>query len=153
MDLKPEHLLQLAATIWEAMLSLPIEPLTGGCDMTGQSMAGCVQITGAWNGAVLLDCPVVVARIAASAMFGMTEDDVTIGEMRDAVAELSNMVGGHVKALLPETCYLSLPTIINGGDYSARVHCSRSISRVNFACKRQVVTITVLAKVEEPVTL
>ena len=34
--------------------------------------------------------------------------------MRDAVGELANMVGGNIKALMPGSCQLSLPTVAEG---------------------------------------
>jgi chemotaxis protein CheX len=46
----------------------------------------------------------------------MTEpDDLEPGDIWDGWAELTNMVGGSVKALLPEPSALSLPTVTTHG--------------------------------------
>jgi chemotaxis protein CheX len=87
-----------------------------------------------------------VARLAASIMFSNDPHKVTIADLQDAVAELVNMIGGNFKALLPETCYLSLPSVVEGGDYSARVPGSALLGRVPFVCEGHAMSITVLEK-------
>jgi chemotaxis protein CheX len=150
MNFNPDEMFQLAQSIWEATLGLPIEPdQSGAIGNRPRSMAACIQITGAWNGAILLDCPAETARRAASIMFGADPAAVTLSDLQDAVAELVNMIGGNFKALLPETCYLSLPAVVEGGDYSARVPGSKSIGRVPFTCEGQPVSIVVLEKIQE----
>lgn len=148
MDFQRDQIFQLSALIWEAVLGITIEPDTGGAASRQRATAACVQLTGAWNGAILLDCPGEVARAAASIMFGTTPEGATLSEVQDAVAELSNMLGGNIKALLPETCYLSLPAVVEGGDYSARVPGSRLVERVSFLSGGQPVSVCVLEKVD-----
>ena len=150
MEINPAEILQLAGTIWEATLGLPIEPeIAGAIGNRPRSTAACIHITGAWNGAILLDCPADVARHAASIMFSTDPAKTSVSDMQDAVAELVNMLGGNFKALLPETCFLSLPAVVEGGDYSARVPGSKLLSRIDFSCDGNAVSITILEKVEE----
>lgn len=147
MNFNPDEIYQLTATIWETAIGLRVEP--GSPDSIGnraRSTAACIQITGAWNGAILLDCPAEVARLAASIMFSNDTNMVTVADLQDAVAELVNMIGGNFKALLPETCYLSLPAVVEGGDYSARVPGSTLLGRVPFTCEGHAMSITVLEK-------
>jgi len=148
MNFNPDEIYQITATIWETAIGLRIEPLSS--DSIGnrpRSTVACIQITGAWNGAIMLDCPAEVARLVASIMFGSDSGKVTIADLQDAVAELVNMIGGNFKALLPETCYLSLPAVVEGGDYSARVPGSILLGRVPFTCEGHAMSITVLEKV------
>jgi chemotaxis protein CheX len=149
MEINPSEILQLAATIWEATLGLCIEPdVSGSFGNRPRSTAACIHITGAWNGALLLDCPVELARRAASIMFDTEPSKATVADLQDAVAELVNMLGGNFKALLPETCYLSLPAVVEGGDYSARVPGSKLLGRVAFICDGNAVSIAILEKME-----
>jgi chemotaxis protein CheX len=46
----------------------------------------------------------------------MNEDDV-----RDVLGELANMVAGNLKSLLPKGVDLSIPTVVEGRDYSLHV--------------------------------
>ncbi len=150
MKFNPDEIYQITATIWEALIGLRIDP--GSPDSIGnrsRSIAACIQITGAWNGAILLDCPAEVARHAASIMFSTAPENATIADLQDAIAELVNMIGGNFKALLPETCYLSLPAVVEGGDYSARVPGSTLLGRVPFICEGQAMSITVMEKTNQ----
>ena len=150
MEFNAEQMVQIATTIWETAIGLPIEPqspdFSGSIRNRPRSTAACIQITGAWNGAILLDCPVEVARQAASSMFSSDAAKVTVTDMQDAVAELVNMVGGNFKALLPEKCFLSLPAVVEGGDYSTRIPGSTLMGRAHFSCLGHPMSITVLEK-------
>jgi len=74
-------------------------------------LAGCVHISGEWEGAVTLDCPSELAKKVASIMFSLTEDELSSDLIQDALGELTNMTRGNLKSLLPEPCYLSLPAV------------------------------------------
>jgi len=45
----------------------------------------------------------------------MTDEDV-----RDALGELANMLAGNLKSVLPSGVVLSMPSVIEGSDYSLR---------------------------------
>jgi hypothetical protein len=150
MDFNPDDIFQIAGTIWEATIGRPIEhDYTGAIGNRPRSLAACIQIAGAWNGAILLDCPVEVARLAASVMFNTTPDDVTVSDQQDAIAELVNMLGGNIKALLPEPCHLSLPSVVEGGDYSTRVPGTRLVNRGAFLCEGHVVSLAIVEKIQQ----
>lgn len=68
-----------------------------------------VRISGGWDGAVALNCPPELARMAAVSMFSVEPDGATLQDAREALAELINIVGGNLKALLPPPCQSSLP--------------------------------------------
>jgi len=149
MDFSTEEIYTLAETIWNSTLGLAIEPDSSGAFGTHpRSTAACIQITGAWNGAVMLDCPAEIARLAASIMFHTEPDRVTLTDVQDAIAELANMFGGNIKGLLPATCYLSLPAVVEGADYSARVPGSRLKNRLSFLCNGHVISIAILERIE-----
>ena len=103
---------------------------SGGLDPA--HMSSCVQITGDWQGAVMIDCAGVVARKIAAAMFAMEAGAVSKDEVRDALGEIANMAGGNLKPLLPGRCQLSLPTVAEGGDFKQMVPGSEVLFRVGF---------------------
>mgnify|MGYP000455482940 CR=1 FL=1 len=153
MTFNAEEIYQIASTIWEATIGLQIQPdsqdALASIGNRPRSTAACIQITGAWNGAILLDCPVEFARKAASIMFSCDVASVTTADLQDAVAELVNMIGGNFKALLPETCFLSLPAAVEGGDYSTRIPGSTMLGRVPLSCEGIAMSISVLEKTQE----
>lgn len=147
MNINPDDICQLASTIWETMVALPIEPARDeSTAQASRSTVACVQITGAWNGAVMLECPEAVSRHAAATMFSCSPGQVTPADMQDAVAELTNMLAGNLKGLMPEGCFLSMPSVVEGADYSTRLPGSRVIHRVGMSCTGNRVTITVLER-------
>jgi CheY-specific phosphatase CheX len=113
---------------------------------TGRTLEGSVQITGAWEGAVALSCSATLARKAAATMFGLVPEAASTTDTQDAIGELTNMTGGNIKSLLPEPCRLSLPTVVEGTDYTLRVPGSRLVSEVAFECDGQSLIVRLVQK-------
>ncbi|MBX7190733.1 MAG: chemotaxis protein CheX [Sandaracinaceae bacterium] len=70
-----------------------------------------VTISGAWTGKVAVRLsPALATRLAREIMEvdPHSTDDL---EVRDVAGEVANMIGGNLKALLPEPCRLSLPKV------------------------------------------
>lgn len=79
-----------------------------------------VQITGTWQGAVVLLCSSALAHAATAAMFDTDLDAVNQADLDDAMGELANMIGGNIKNRLPTPCKLGLPTVVCGASVNAR---------------------------------
>jgi chemotaxis protein CheX len=149
MELIEEEIRRLTPTIWDTILHLPLE-VAGESALPGNRMlSACVHITGAWNGAVSLSCEVDFASEAAAIMFGLVGSDPTTADMQDALGELTNMVGGNIKALLPEPCHLSLPAVVEGADYSMRIPRSRLVTRIPFRSGEHALHISLLQREEK----
>jgi chemotaxis protein CheX len=124
-----DEVVQLAQGIWQAMLSLPLRPV--GQDQSGLSVVGtaaskcdlaaCVQITGAWKGAVRIDCSELLAKRTAAVFLGLPAGEVSREEMLDALGEVTNMMAGSIKPLLPRPCQISLPSVVDGADYELNI--------------------------------
>jgi chemotaxis protein CheX len=82
--------------------------------MTDDKITGCVHLSGAYTGSIMLQCSPPAARDAAAALFSMAPGDVTQTELVDAIGEIANMVGGNVKSMLPGPSALSLPSVVQG---------------------------------------
>ncbi|MBG0833344.1 chemotaxis protein CheX [Planomonospora sp. ID67723] len=70
-----------------------------------------VSVTGAWEGHVVMSFSEPASKLAASALMGMEDEEVTRDDIADAVGELVNVIGGNVKSLLPDGSLLSLPHV------------------------------------------
>ena len=70
-----------------------------------------------------------------------TVDDV----VRDVLGELANMIGGNMKCVLTRGIRLSMPSVVDGGDYSLRVCGTKVRERLAFQCAEGLFWITVLA--------
>jgi chemotaxis protein CheX len=111
-------------------------------------MTGCIQIDGAWNGAVMLQLPRRLAEQLSSELF-QQEGPTSSEDLHDTVGELTNMLAGNIKALLPEPSRISLPTVAHGADYDLRVMGTAVEATVGFVCLDQPLLVTLLRRVDE----
>jgi CheY-specific phosphatase CheX len=151
-----ESIQGIVSTVWESVLGIHIEPenpIAAFSHHEGDSpadhahtYAGVVQISGAWDGAVTVQCSANAARHAACTMFGLADEDVSVSDLQDALGELTNMTGGNIKALLPETCYLGLPVVVEGADYRFRLPGSLPVRRSTFKAGTELIVVTMLER-------
>lgn len=137
-------------SIWKSILSLDAKPAENGSSNSknNYALAGCVQITGAWNGTVTVDYPMSLAKQVASIMFDLHGEPVENELIQDALGELTNMTGGNIKSLLPEPCFLSLPAVALT-DSAMRIPGSELVSKVTFKCNGENFQVSLLKKVDE----
>ena len=143
---------EIVANVWEAVFAGTVteeDPFRLGA-VHARTFAGVVQISGAWDGAVAVQCGERLVRRAAETMFAMAPELITATEMQDALGELANMVGGNFKALLPEPCYLSLPVTIEGDDFRLRLPNSAQIIQEAFRDGDDVFCVSVLQRIAVP---
>lgn len=123
---------QIVCDVFGAMLAMDLEhcgtgPAPAGPD--GVLSAG-VYFTGPWRGAALVECTPGQAREFARRLMpvdvALSADDV-----RDALGEIANMVGGNLKAILPAGVGISMPSVVAGSDFTLRVCGGRILTRVN----------------------
>ncbi|HEX2733200.1 MAG TPA: chemotaxis protein CheX [Polyangiaceae bacterium] len=112
-EISDAELLKLTQNVWSVVLGQEIVPSERDLmsDIAGDFVVGRVLIAGDWQGTVTLACSAEMARHAAASMFGKTPAETDDSEIYDALGELTNMVGGSYKTLLPGTCNLSVPKV------------------------------------------
>ena len=139
--------------IWTLMLGLPIQSsntaiCTGDCGcakkISAGSLSACIQITGAWTGAVRIDCTESLARRAAAAFLGTRSDEVAHEQVLDALGVVTNMVAGGIKPMLPKPCQISLPSVVKGTDYELNIRKGVVILTSEFECEDDTLKISVL---------
>lgn len=111
----------------------------------GVTLDGLINITGDFQATVALQVPRALASRVASAMFRLGERTPRAEDMQDAIGELTNMLGGNLKAMLPGSCQLSLPAVVEGHSYSIRVPSSHMLTRVAFACDGERAMVSLLS--------
>lgn len=132
------------------MLGLTVDRAAADIPVDGLRVAGCVQVSGAWEGAVLLLCADDLAKAFAAAMFGSLEEDITDDEVRDALGELTNMVAGNIKAQLPAQTRLSMPTVARGRDFTMDVRGAAVKAAAGFLFSGRPFSVCVATKWEVP---
>jgi chemotaxis protein CheX len=147
MDVGPTEIHEIVRTIWDSVFGWEVEtapPLQisrGGVGFR----TGFIQIAGAWEGAIVCICGEDLLRTAAGVIFQLPVEDVTKELIHDALGELTNMLGGNLKALLPGPSFLCLPAVVEGADYSLCIPSAASVVESGFVCNEQSFSVKLLA--------
>jgi chemotaxis protein CheX len=140
----------ITAMVLETTAGVTLVPATGGIPRDRPALSACVHVDGAWNGAALVECELPLARLLTAALFGRPVDDIEPEEVRDALGEITNIVGGNLKALLPAPSRLSLPTVVDGVDYAVTVPGTKQTAAVSFRIDDHLVVVRILEAVNVP---
>jgi CheY-specific phosphatase CheX len=137
---------EITSLVCTTMLGIEAEPCAPHQRKPGErAMVGCVQITGSWSGAVLISCEPDFAVFVAKRLFGTT-GETSPEEERDALGEISNMIAGNLKALLPAPSFLALPTVSDGTDSFLEVLRSRPVDKYDLLAGGHPVTVVVVTR-------
>jgi chemotaxis protein CheX len=109
---------QIVENVFQTMMGLEVQqtdvpwppPAT-------EVITASISLAGTWKGAVLVECGLHEALIFTSRMIGIDTPAELNDDVRDALGELANMVGGNLKSILPGGVELSLPSVVWGSDY------------------------------------
>lgn len=144
MQFLEEERVEITETTWGAMMGLDIRPDPAYSGSTPSDiLMGQVGISGAWDGEVRLHGTQALAKSAAAKIFALEQDAVQTQDQVDAVYELTNIIAGNIKSLLPEPCQLSLPTVMSESEWDETVNGSDKVSELIFECEGQPLLVTV----------
>jgi chemotaxis protein CheX len=143
----------IASEIFELMVSMKVTSLFPAvaplnsykCGIT--AMAG---FAGTYNGMISIHCPVELALHITSQMLGCTCNEVN-DDLRDAIGEVANMLGGSIKKVLSKGGFdvrLSIPTVIFGEEHTANVLSVRDCIVVPFDVEGHILLIGLTLKNE-----
>ncbi len=148
MQFLEEEISQVASVVWDSVLGLSLVRQDGVPQLPDRIVAGTVQFSGAWEGAITIETSAEFARRAAATMFGVDPDAASVADTQDAIGELANMTGGNVKSLLPEPCRLSLPTVVEGSEVSTRLPGGELLTSVAFDCNGDPLVVRLIKKAD-----
>jgi chemotaxis protein CheX len=106
--------------VFEIMLGTKLEPVTEMSALPACEITSMVGLAGQLRSVLTLRCGFATAALMASKMLGV-EPQQADPHLWDATGEICNMVAGNFKNKLTglsDKCMLSVPTVINGGDYT-----------------------------------
>ncbi len=145
MEFLEEEILEITETTWSAMMGLDILPNATYPEPSGDEniLIGQVNISGGWDGQVRLHATAALGRATSAKMFAMTPETVQAQDQIDAIYELTNIIAGNIKSLLPEPCRLSLPTVQLGSEWAPSVAKADQVSELAFECEGHPLLVTV----------
>ncbi|MGY6499432.1 MAG: chemotaxis protein CheX [Acidimicrobiales bacterium] len=137
---------EIVTEIWESMLGLEISTVADDTTQSGREVYAAVQITGAWEGALIIECLEPTASAFTAAMLGMEDEEPAESDVHDVMGELANMAGGNLKAIVGSEARLSLPTVVVGADLDLSVPGASVAVRQAFLAGDSPFTVVIMAK-------
>jgi chemotaxis protein CheX len=136
-------------SVFQTMLNLEVQPAAAAWQPTASMMTAAVYFAGEWKGAVLVECAREQARAFAARLMAIEcESAISDDDIRDAMGELANMLAGSLKSVLPHGVGLSMPSVVEGADYSLRV-CGGNLSeRAAFSSAAGIFWVTIIEVVD-----
>lgn len=131
-----EEIRQFVTDIWSTFLNMKVSPTETHFKPkgNGNTLAGCVQITGEWQGSVTLYAPKEIGKKVAATMYGLDESEVDNKQVQDVIGEITNVLAGNIKSILPAPCSISLPCVAIT-DFNLHHPGSEMLTAVNFDCE------------------
>lgn len=107
-------------------------------------IVGAVYLAGEWRGALLLETWTEQAVVWTHRLMSVPEPLSLDDDVRDCVGELTNMVAGNLKSLLPVETVLSMPSVIEGRQFTLRLIGDHQKIKVDFASPEGPFSITLV---------
>ena len=111
MEIISNDIENITRNIWSSMLGLDLERNSGIITNLAPELVGYSTLTGNFHCIVSLHISQTFARRSASIMYSIELEEIYDEQVKDAVAELTNMIGGNIKSLLCPDSKLSLPKV------------------------------------------
>lgn len=108
------------------------------------SLTAAVQFVGEWMGAVLLQCTARQACQLASRLMPGLQPTRVDEDVRDALGEIANMVGGNLKPMLPPGVALSMPSVVEGNDYALHICGGNTTKTWSFSSDLGIFSVTLV---------
>jgi chemotaxis protein CheX len=145
-DVSVEMLSEIVKSVFLTMMDLELSCSEKPWHPGGDRLTSFVQLTGDWNGAVMIECSRHQACHFAGRILAMDPPDAVDDDVRDVLGELANMIGGNMKSGMTTGVRLSMPTVLDGSDYDLRVCRSQVKEKLAFQCADGHFWVTVLSE-------
>ena len=117
MQINEQVLQQVGLDVCESMLSLP-QTLASKGEMPRGRLSASVEIRGEHCGSLEVIAGEELAVIIAEIMFASDRTTLNPSDIRDALGEVANMIGGNLKGILGGEADLSLPHVVPASTFA-----------------------------------
>lgn len=145
-EVSMEMLSEIVKSVFLTMMDLELSTSESTWHPGGDRLTSFVQLTGEWNGAVLLECSRNQACHFAGRILAMDPPETVDDDVRDVLGELANMIGGNMKCGLTAGVRLSMPTVLDGSDFELHICGSQVQERLAFQYADNHFWVTVLSR-------
>ncbi len=116
---------RVVTSVFDTMMGLNVEPVDAPWHPGRDRLVAAVQLIGMTNGVIVLETDQQHARKFAGCLLGMEPPETVDDDVRDALGELANVIGGNLKEILAPGAILSIPSAVDGAQFSVRIcHCA-----------------------------
>jgi chemotaxis protein CheX len=130
-----EQIPAIVVDVFLAMLGVPVSAHPSPHAAQEEIVTGSVFLAGSWKGGVSIEMDIGHAIHLTKCLNSSAHPYGFDDDVRDAIGELANMIGGNVKASLPSGAHLSVPSVVRGTDYSMRMCGVAEITSFGFSTK------------------
>jgi CheY-specific phosphatase CheX len=123
---------QIVADVFETMIGYHVDPCPEVYAPDARMVTAAVFFAGNWRGATLLECSQAQACVFAGRLMGIPRPESMNDDVRDALGEFVNMIGGNLKSVLPPGVALSMPSVLDGSDYAYKICGDNLKDRLSF---------------------
>jgi chemotaxis protein CheX len=128
--LQPGELAQVVESVFRAMLTMEVTETQASWFPSEERLTAAVHLAGDWNGVVLLECDRWQACQFAGRFLSTDPPEKVDDVVRDMLGEMVNMIGGNLKCVLARGLRLSMPSVVDGSDYSLRICRAEVLERI-----------------------
>ena len=107
-------------------------------------VVGAVYFAGSWKGAVLLECERPLSFALTAQLMSIEQPESVDDDVRDAMGEIANMIAGNLKSSLPAETHLSMPSVVEGSQFTLRVCGGNESMRMDFDSSRGPFSLTLV---------
>lgn len=137
---------EIVQSIFNSMLGMEVFRSANPDAVCHEAVVGTIHITGPQSVSVVLGVSDRVAGATAAAMLQLPSQVACDDDKKDVVAELTNMIGGNLKSLLPGPLYLSLPTVVAGHDLAVDISGAEVVEDVILECEAGTMRVRLYSK-------
>jgi chemotaxis protein CheX len=131
-DAYESEMSQIVGDVFQTMLRIDVAPAPQPWTARAGDITAAIFFAGTWMGAAVMECTEQQARKWTGLLLSIPEPPIINDDVRDAMGELVNMIGGNLKSVLPPGVGLSMPSVVEGKQYSLQICGSNLIDRQCF---------------------
>jgi chemotaxis protein CheX len=141
-------LAQIVVSVFQTMLNLELVPADMPWDTRPDTLTAAIYFAGTWQGAVLLECNRTQAFEFTHRLMAIDSPASINDDVRDTMGELANMLAGNLKSVLPSGIGLSMPSVVEGTDYSLRICGGNLVDRMPFSSATGTIWVTLIELID-----
>ncbi len=118
--------------LFETMLATKAEPTANAIPRGADTITAIMAFAGSWKGDLLLECGRVQALAFAQRFLQADDLDPHSEDVTSTVAEMSNIIAGNLKVVLPAGVSMGTPSVVEGANYDVRICGGKVINETFF---------------------